>query len=391
MSLRWKYLVVLLASIVVTSSAQVLYTASVGPVHAAAVFCITVFVVSVTLLAAHHCFLAKPLRRILAGAERIVRADPEHRIGSMADPEMDAIADCIDRLADQAAHSRTELEAQVADRTADLQAVLEEVHERSRIVEEVNRRLADVDRKRTRFLTNVSHELRTPLNAILGYLKLLLEGMVDSDEEAREFLENARASAVHLQQLVTDVLSASQLESDRIRLNLQALHPGDLICEVLGMLEIQIRDKDVALRMEASGKAMVVADEARVRQVLMNLVGNAIKFTDRGEIWVRCRAEGETVRFEVSDTGAGIPAAELEKIFEKFHQVPAPDLRHKGGAGIGLTIARDLVQLMGGGLHAESAGPGKGARFIFTLPAAPEGIATSPAPRATPASRGRNG
>jgi len=385
--LRWKYLVTLLAGIAAASSAQFLYAECVGPVPPTTALFGTVLVVTVTLLAAHHCFLAKPLGRILQGADRIVRGDPAHRIGRMADPEMDAIAGCIDRLADQATHSRTELEAQVADRTADLQAVIEEVHERSRIVEEVNRRLAEVDRKRTRFLTNVSHELRTPLNSILGYLKLLLDGMADSEEEAREFLENARASATLLQQLVTDVLAASQFESGRIKLNLQALHPGDLICDVLRMLEVQIRGKEVALRMEASGKAMVVADEARVRQVLANLVGNAIKFTDRGEILVRCREEGDMVRFEVSDTGAGIPAAELDKIFEKFHQVPAPDLRHKGGTGIGLTIARDLVQLMGGTLHAESEGPGRGARFVFTLPAAPAGAAPSSAGQRTPASR----
>jgi two-component system sensor histidine kinase BarA len=328
-------------------------------------------VLSACMLAAYRGFVARPLGRILEGAERLAHGDDEHRIDIEGGGELAQLAGSINRMADGVARARSELEWQVHERTEDLRAVLEEVHERSRIAEEVNRRLEEADRRKTEFLTNVSHELRTPLNSILGFVSLLQDNMYESEEERQEFLENTRQSASHLLHLVTDVLSAAQIEAGTLTVSRMALHPGDAIHDVLRLTNVLYREKGLAVSFEVEGNLMVLADEFKLRQVLLNLLGNAIKFTDTGSIVVRARSQDDHVRFEVEDTGEGIPTKDLERIFEKFHQVDSRTARHAGGTGLGLSICRELVQLMGGTIGAESDGPGKGALFHFKLPAVP--------------------
>ena len=373
MSLRWKYLAIVHAAIAVAGAwfwtwHMVSDPNSAGRVDVA--WAVAGFLVlSAVLMLAHHCFVATPLRRIVDGAEHLARGDHDHRIEVTGGDELSALALAINSMADRVEAARIELERQVAERTEDLRAVLEEVHERSRIAEEVNRRLEGADRRKTEFLTNVSHELRTPLNSILGFTSLLQDGMYESDEERGEFLRNTRQSAEHLLHLVTDVLSVAQIEAGSLPLDRKALHPGDVIHDVLSMLAVQARDKALELRFEVEGEAMVFADEARLRQILINLVGNAIKFTSEGEVVIRVHTEEESAVFEVRDTGEGIPPDQLERIFEKFHQVDSRSARHAGGTGLGLSICRQLVRLMDGTINAQSDGPGCGALFSFTLPA----------------------
>jgi signal transduction histidine kinase len=337
----------------------------------------TVAAVSLALMLSYHFFVARPLTRIVDGAERLAEGDRSHRIELPRGDEMALLADSINRMAERVAKSQTELELQVAERTADLRAVLAEVHERSRIVEEVNQQLAEIDRRRSEFLTNVSHELRTPLNAVLGYLQLILDKLYENEDELIEFVGNARLGANHLLELVTGVLDATQIEAGNIRVDIESFHPGDVVHEVLRIMEVRAREKDLSLSMEVDGQAMVEADADKVRQVLVNLVGNALKYTDRGRVVVRTRVEDDTVRFEVEDTGVGIPEEELQRIFVKFHQVSATTERWSGGTGLGLSIARELVHLMGGTIGAHSDGPGRGALFHFSLPAAKPARATS--------------
>ena len=383
MSLRWKYLVAVLGALALALGAFVAAD-RLGLVRAASPAALVVAftaapgaLLATALHTVDRFSLQRPLQRILHGARRLSEGDAAHRIEPGGGAELDAIAASINHLAEHAALSRGELEAQVAERTADLRAVLAEVHERTRVVEEVNRRLADLDKRRSEFLSNVSHELRTPLNSILGYLRLLQDGMYENEDERKEFLENARLSASHLLNLVHDVLSATQLEAGRLKVHPRPLHAGDVIRDVLRVTEFQAREKEITFRVRVDGRAIVLADEGKLRQVLVNLLSNAIKFTESGEIAVRIREEGVGVRFEVRDHGAGIPREHLGKIFEKFHQVDTPTNRAHGGTGMGLAICRQLVQLMGGSIGAESDGPGTGALLWFTLPK-PEEAALAP-------------
>jgi len=383
LSLRWKYLAVVLTAAVLTMAAffaserfHLVRFESRAALYAAWTIGLAVVSWGAVHLA-HRWFVHPPLQRILRGAERLAEGDRGYRIEVAGGDELAAIARAINHLAARAALSHGELESEVAERTADLRAVLEEVHERTRVVEEVNRRLAELDRRRSQFLSNVSHELRTPLNSILGYLRLLQDDMVENDEERREFLENARLSASHLLDLVQDHLSATQLEAGRLKVHLRPLHAGDVIRDVLRVIEFQAREKEITFRVNVDGTALVRADEGKLRQVLVNLLSNAIKFTEQGEITVRVREDGRVVRFEVRDHGAGIPREHLDRIFEKFHQVDTPSSRAHGGTGMGLAICRQLVQLMGGAIGAESDGPGTGALLWFTVPK-PEGASVAP-------------
>ena len=365
MPLWWKcsaFVFAALAAVAFVAGWLRLSGAAVGPLMAATAI--------VSMAAAYRLFWSRRLSRIVSGARRFAGGDREFRIGMKGDDELARTAQLLDAMAAELAATQIGLEAQVRERTADLRAVLAEVHERSRLAEEVNERLAEADRRRTRFLTNVSHDLRTPLNAILGYLKLLLDGVYEGDEERVEFLENARMSATHLQTLVHDVLAMTQVEEGKLKLRPEAIRPGNLVHEVLRMLEVDRRDRDLDLRFEIEGDIEVWADRARVMQVLVNLVANAIRFTPEGEVAVAVRRDGDFAVFDVRDTGVGIPPDQLEAVFERFHQVDRVDDEWGGGTGLGLAICRDLVQRMGGRIQAHSAGPGTGSVFTFTLPLA---------------------
>ncbi len=332
----------------------------------------TVIVATVVLAtaAAHYLFVARPLRRILNGAQRFAAGDREWRIPARGHDDLARTARLLNSMVDHLGETRRGLESQVRERTADLRAVLAEVHERSRLAEEVNERLAESDQRRSKFLTNVSHDLRTPLNSILGYLKLLLDGVYENEAERREFLENARMSATHLLTLVQDVLTMTEVEEGMLKVRIEVVDPRELVSDVLRMLEVDRRERNLVLRGDVQGGIVVLADRSKVMQVLINLVGNAIKFTRSGDVVVSVHADGEIARFSVRDSGVGIPEHELEAIFERFHQVDGADAEWSGGTGLGLSICRDLVTRMGGEIRAHSDGTGKGSVFSFTLPCA---------------------
>ena len=370
MSLRRKYLLVVYAAVAgATGLFLVRNELTLSLIWAVAI-------VTVLMLAhvfAQRLFVSRPLCLIREGAERL--AEGEHTIIQVpGGGEMEDIAAALNRMAGRVAKAKLDLERQVAERTEDLRAVLEEVHERSRIAEEVNRRLEESDHRKTEFLTNVSHELRTPLNAIVGFVRLLRDKLYEGEDERAEFLENTQHCADHLLHLVTDVLSAAQLEAGVLKLNRRALHPADAIHESLRFLNVLFREKGLEVHFEVEGDLMVLADEFKLRQILLNLLSNAVKFTDSGKITVRAKSEDDSVRFEVQDTGEGIPQKDIERVFEKFHQVDSRTARHTGGTGLGLSICRELVHLMGGSIGAESDGPGRGSLFYFTLPAVPHAV-----------------
>ena len=368
MSLRWKYVIVVNAAIVATTALLMLTSDLGADVHALVRATLMLLVLSFTLLYAYRCFVAVPLRKILEGAEKLAEGDRTHRIELEGDDELGSIAHSINTMAERVAKVHDRLEAKVHERTDDLRAVLQEVHERSRIIEEVNLRLAESDRRKTDFLTSVSHDIRTPLNSILGYLRLLLEGLYEDEDEMREFLGNARLSASHLLHLVNDVLSGARLAAGTLELNLRAVNLATVVGEVLGILEVSIRDQGIDVQVEIDDESIVLADEPKLRQVLVNLVGNAVKYTDEGGIVIRARHDGEWVRIEVEDTGVGIPVPDLDRIFQKFHQVDTGATRAKGGTGLGLAITRELLELMGGAISAHSEGPGTGSTFRLSLP-----------------------
>ena len=373
-SLRWKYIVVAHAAITATAAVFVILHESLVELERNALLYglagVLALSLSATLLAAYRSFVAKPLQRIREGAERLSSGDRSAHVEVEGGDEMSQLAACVDEMAHNLISVQEDLERQVAERTKDLQSVLIEVRMRSKALEEVNRELAESDRRKTEFLTNVSHELRTPLNAIIGFLSLLKDGLYRNEAERQEYLANAELCATHMLRTIVDVLSSARLEAGRLEVEAADLDPDSVVREVIDILAIERSETPVALRIESEGNARLVADEVKLRQILINLVSNALKFTDSGEVVIRVLPGEDRITFEVEDTGAGIPADEQERIFEKFHQVEGQRTHHKGGTGLGLAITRELVELMGGEIHAHSDGLGKGSIFRFTLPSA---------------------
>ena len=234
---------------------------------------------------------------------------------------------------------------------------------------------------KSEFLANMSHEFRTPLNALLGYVDLLALGIAGPvSDQQREYYERLRASANHLLGLVNDVLDLGKLEAGQLSVARERVLTGPVVDDAIALILPQAEARGVELRHEraAEGGEPFVGDEHRVRQVLVNLLGNAVKFTERGgSVTVTAdRAEGgrgapgrgRWTRLRVTDTGIGIAPEQFDEIFQPFVQVEVGRTRLQGGTGLGLTISRRLARLMGGDLTVESV-PGEGSVFTLWLPA----------------------
>jgi len=247
-------------------------------------------------------------------------------------------------------------------------------HERelSKLVEELEvarDNAMEADRVKSRFLANMSHELRTPLNAILGYTELILDHIYgDVPEKIREVLERLEKNGRHLLNLINDVLDFSKIEAGQLDLSLNEYSMKEVVQTGLTAVEALAMEKNLDLKVtvpEDLTKGM--GDEQRIVQVLLNLLGNAIKFTDEGEVGVEVSVSNETFLVSVFDTGPGLSEADQRIIFEEFHQADGSSTRKKGGTGLGLAIAKRIVEMHGGRLWVEST-LGKGSTFCFTLP-----------------------
>ncbi len=233
-------------------------------------------------------------------------------------------------------------------------------------------RLRELDQLKSSFLANMSHELRTPLNSILGFSQVILEGLdgpltADMDNDLRLIERNGR----HLLTLITDILDMAKIEAGRLTISKEWFDLSNIMKEVLETMQPLVRERSLYLKYEADPNQNLVihADTFRIRQILINLIGNAIKFTERGGITLQAQRMDRAVRVCVSDTGIGIPDDKLDSIFEAFTQVDTSMTRKVGGTGLGLPISRRLVEMHGGKLWAESTGkPGDGSALWMELP-----------------------
>ncbi|NRT55839.1 hybrid sensor histidine kinase/response regulator [Sphaerotilus uruguayifluvii] len=235
---------------------------------------------------------------------------------------------------------------------------------------------------KSRYITTISHELRTPLNSILGYAQLLEEDET-MPPQRRQAVSVIRRGGDHLLSLIEGTLDLARIESGRLRLDVRPMRFAETLGEITRLLELQAAAKGLVFRSEIAGApACVRADDKRLRQILINIVGNAIKFTREGEVVLRLQYAREIARFEIADTGPGMTAEEMARIFEPFERgSAAAGGSVSGGAGLGLTISRMLADLMGGELTVDSQ-PGRGTTFRLRLflPEVHDGAAGRPAP-----------
>jgi len=245
---------------------------------------------------------------------------------------------------------------------------------------------------KSEFLANMSHEVRTPMNAIIGMTALAMDAT--SREEQQEYLTDVTSSAESLLSLLNDILDLSKIEAGRMDLNPTAIALVDIVKDATLLLRTAAAQKGIELRYTVAPELFgsVAADPVRLRQVLLNLVGNAVKFTERGSVTVAAGVESEDptticARFAVRDTGPGIPLDKQKIIFEAFRQADGSTARKHGGTGLGLAISARLVELMGGKIWVESA-PGKGSTFWFTARIGKLDRSSTPSPENIPANAG---
>jgi signal transduction histidine kinase len=252
------------------------------------------------------------------------------------------------------ASHRRDLERQVRERTRDLTHARDEAEGASRA--------------KTAFLATVSHELRTPLNAIIGFSSVLLQDSL-SDEQRKQLVIVNR-SGLQLLELIKEILDITSIEAGQLTITVEEVALATLLREQCDALHVQARETGLTLRLDASPELLMVrADRSRLRQVVRNLISNALKFTDEGGVVVRCLPFGKLARVEVEDTGIGIPPGQLATLFTPFQRANNPGARQRAGTGLGLAISRRLVEAMGGRIGVASH-VGRGSLFWFTVPLA---------------------
>jgi len=245
-----------------------------------------------------------------------------------------------------------------------------------RLAEELQKRaeeLKELDRLKSAFLANMSHELRTPLNSILGFTDVMLEGL---DGDLTEYMDNdlrlIQKNGQHLLHLINDVLDMAKIESGRMNLHPEKFKVQDIFDDVRSLTSslADARNDDLIVEEDSDHEVEIYADNTRIKQVMINLVNNAIKFTSGGRVSMRvAKMDGSRVLITVKDTGLGIPADHIETIFQEFSQVDTSTTRKAGGTGLGLPISRRLIEMHGGHLWAESTGiEGDGSAFFVELP-----------------------
>jgi len=296
-----------------------------------------------------------PLNTLRKGAEHIGRGDLGSHLELKTGDEFEIVAEEFNKMTDALKDSYTDLEHKVAERTQELLIA--------------NQDLADASRHKSQFLANVNHELRTPVSAIIGYARILLRKTGAQIPEAqRENLQDLLRTAERLLQLINSLLNLARIEAGHIEVHREPVQVDELINGAATTIEPILNQDQVRLVREIEpGLPTLNTDREMLRQVILNLLGNAVKFTENGEIKVSAFQQNGSIKLTVSDTGVGIDKKDLNQIFEEFHQGNRSNGGNHGGTGLGLAIVKSSLKLLGGEIAVESE-VGKGSTFTVTLP-----------------------
>ncbi len=315
--------------------------------------------------------IAEPIEAVANTVARVTSGELTHRTAEDGQGELLRLQQGLNQMIDALRSNRDQMQQRIDEATARLRQTLEELEAANRDLRRQRARAEEASRAKSVFLATMSHEIRTPLSGILGLLALLRESQLDAVQ--RDYLYHLELSARTLRTLLDDILDFSRIEAGRLVLVQEQFSPITVLEDVALLLATTAHEKGLELVCHIAPELpeQVKGDPARLRQVLLNLVGNAIKFTERGRVVIRAQfindPKAPLGRFEVIDTGPGIPPEKQAVIFDSFTQGDPSNRRRFGGSGLGTTIARELVLLMGGRIGLDS-GTGGGTLFWFELP-----------------------
>jgi len=298
--------------------------------------------------------LLRPLRALTRAARHTLNSETTFQLEPDGPHEVRLLTESLSSLVHSLVGARSHLEEKVKERTQELERA---------------------NRAKNEFLANMSHEIRTPMTAILGYAELCL-ALDIPETDRRRYAEIIHANGEHLLSVINDILDVSKIEAGRMAVDSTLCSPFDAVAEVRSLMEVRAQSKGLSLQVELDGPVPVLVrtDPTRLRQILINLVSNAIKFTEEGSIVLRFGIEsvdaGEWLYFEVRDTGVGMSREQTDRIFQPFVQGDTSTTRRYGGSGLGLTISRTLARLLGGDLVCRSE-EGIGSTFRVTIDPGP--------------------
>ena len=312
-----------------------------------------------SLFLARH--VVRPLGRLREGVERIAKGDLDFRLQLDTGDEIEILAEEFNKMAVALRGAYKDLEEKIRERTQELVVA--------------NEKLKELDKLKSRFLSNVSHELRTPLTAIDGLAANMLDGITGQlNDKQFEYLTDIKTSTDRLARLIEELLDLSVIEAGRVELKPEFLSLEGLVGEVANNLKAVGKEKLIEIRVGSVDPGITAwVDRDRIAQVLTNLIANAMKFAPaQGQVVITAHRNGSLwAEVSIADTGAGIPFEEQEKIFDEFYQVSRPAREKSQGVGLGLAISKELVEMHGGKIWVESE-IGKGSTFHFTVPTRPD-------------------
>jgi signal transduction histidine kinase/DNA-binding response OmpR family regulator len=329
--------------------------------------------------------ILKPLRELGTAAEALARGESHIRVAVRTGDEVGALGRRFNEMATALETSRGQLEQRVRERTLELERANEELtaqreelisqraelQAQQRELEMKSEQAQRADRLKSEFLANMSHELRTPLNSIIGFSELLVDEAGSSlGPRHRAFMDDVLASGRHLLALINDILDLSKIEAGQMDLDRQPVPPGEVISEASQAMTLALQKRAQCLVRREAASRPVLADRAKLMQVLLNLLSNAVKFSPpQTEVEIGCEEQGLMVRFWVRDRGIGIGHELKSRLFQPFVQGENPLTKRHQGTGLGLAICRRLIEQHGGAIGVDSR-PGEGSTFWFTVPAA---------------------
>lgn len=322
---------------------------------------IAVFVIFYTIRS-----ITNPIQKLYDGAEIIGGGNLDYRLDIKTGDEIQDLAEGFNTMAGELKELYTNLENKVKERTAQLAEANQTLVFKKDELEKINLKLKELDRMKSDFVANVVHELRTPLTIIKGNIDTIEKGYAGKVlPKQKEILGDVFRVSNRLARLVNDLLDLSKIESGKMKLDIEDVDIIEVAKEATKGFERLASDKKVGLKREFPSRALIIkADRDKLTQVFINLMGNALKFTDKGDVVVKIIELQDEVQVELQDTGPGMTKEQVEKIFDKFVRVVA---EKKEGTGLGLPIAKDIIRLHKGRIRVESE-PGKGSTFIFNLP-----------------------